>query len=145
MSAASLHEEDKRTSKGGCDLVSAPMKSTAHVDELVHGRVMEIDLHGKLSRHDFEQFVPDTEKLIARYGKIRLLVTMHDFDGWDIGALWEEIKWEAKHFNDMERIAIVGDEGWHQYMASVCQPFTTAKVRYFNLDQIEAAYTWVDA
>ena len=106
---------------------------------------MEIDLHGKLSRHDFEQFVPDTEKLIARYGKIRLLVTMHDFDGWDIGALWEEIKWEAKHFNDMERIAIVGDEGWHQYMASVCQPFTTAKVRYFNLDQIEAAYTWVDA
>ena len=60
------------------------------------------------------------------------------------GALWEEIKWEAKHFNDMERIAIVGDEVWHERMVSVCQPFTTAKVRYFQLDQLEAAYAWVN-
>lgn len=120
------------------------MKSTAHVDELVHGKVFEVDLHGKLSRQDFERIAPDTEALIERYGKIRLLVTMHDFEGWDLGALWEEIKWEARHFHHVERIAIVGDEGWHQKMARLCKSFTTAKIRYFNLRQLDAAYAWVN-
>jgi hypothetical protein len=120
------------------------MRSTEHVDELKHGNVLEVDLHGKLSRRDFEQIGPDTERLISRYGKIRLLVTMQDFDGWDFGALWEELKWEARHFNDIERIALIGDERWHRAMASVCKPFTTAHVRYFTLHELNAAYAWVD-
>ncbi|MDR3402144.1 MAG: STAS/SEC14 domain-containing protein [Chthoniobacter sp.] len=119
------------------------MKTTAHVDELVHGRVLEVNLHGKLSHRDFDQIVPETERLIERYGKIRILVTLHDFEGWDLGAVWEEIKWEAKHFNHMERIAIVGDCRWHKRMASLCGPFTTARVRYFNLDSLDQAYQWV--
>jgi len=120
------------------------MRSTSHVDEVVHGNVFEVDLHGKLTREDFERFVPDTDLLISRYGKIRLLVTLHEFDGWNAGAIWEEIKWEARHFNDIERIAIVGDEQWHKTMASVCKPFTTAHVRYFSLHQLDEAYAWVD-
>jgi len=115
------------------------MRSTVHVDELVHGNILEVDLHGKLSRKDFEQIVPDTDLLISRYGKIRLLVTMRDFDGWDLGAFWEEIKWEAKHFNHIERIALVGDEQWHKAMAKLCKPFTTADVRYFTLHELNAA------
>src|ERR1700761_1886505 len=120
------------------------MKSTAHVDEVTHGRVLEVDLHGRLTRRDFDQLVPDTEKLIARFGKIRLVVTMHDFEGWDIGALWEEIKWEAKHFHHIERIALVGEERWQKRMAAICNSFTTGSVRYFPFSQIEVAYAWVD-
>ena len=67
------------------------MKSTPHVDELIHGKVLEVDLHGKLTREDFERLGPQTDKLIERHGKIRILVTMHDFEGWDAGALWEVI------------------------------------------------------
>lgn len=121
------------------------MKSTTHVDEFVHGRVLEVNLHGKLARRDFDQIVPETERLIERYGKIRILVTLHDFEGWDLGAAWEEIKWEAKHFNHVDRIAIVGDCRWHRRMAGLCNSFTSARVRYFNLDSLDAAYQWVDA
>ncbi|EDY20156.1 UspA domain protein [Chthoniobacter flavus Ellin428] len=121
------------------------MKTTAHVDEFVHGRVLDVNLHGKLSRSDFDHIVPETERLIQKYGKIRILVILHDFDGWDLGATWEEIKWEAKHFNHVDRIAIVGDERWHKRMASLCGSFTTARVHYFALDALDAAYQWVDA
>ena len=121
------------------------MKTSAHVDEFVHGRVLEVNLHGKLAQRDFDQVVPETERLIERYGKIRILVTLHDFEGWDLRAMWEEIKWEAKHFNHVERIAIVGDARWHKRMANLCGPFTTACVRYFNLDSLDEAYQWVDS
>ena len=120
------------------------MRSTAHVNEIAHGRVLEVDLHGKLSRRDFDQIVPDTERLIARYGKIRLLVTMHDFEGWDAGALWEEIKWEAKHFHHIERIALVGDERWQGAMAKSCKSFTIASMCHFHHDELDTATAWVN-
>jgi hypothetical protein len=121
------------------------MTTTQHVDEFVHGRVLEVNLHGKLSRRDFDKIVPETERLIRKFKKIRILVTLHDFEGWDVGAMWDEIKWEAKHFNDVDRIAIVGDCRWHKRMVGLCNAFTTGDVRYFPLDELDAAYQWVDA
>ena len=120
------------------------MNSTAHLDEVVHGRVMEFDLHGKLSREDYEKFVPETERMLREYGALRILVRMQDFHGWDPGAFWADMKWNAKHFNHIERLAIVGERTWHQWMTSFCKPFTTAKVRYFTLDQIEEARRWLN-
>jgi hypothetical protein len=119
------------------------MKATAHVDELTYGNVLEVDLHGKLCREDFERIVPDTERLICQNGKIRILVTMRDFEGWDMGAFWEDLKWEAKHFNDVERLAMVGDEHWQKWMTSFCKPFTTAAVRYFPFERLDEAQEWV--
>jgi hypothetical protein len=120
------------------------MKSTSHVHELVHEKFIEVDLNGKLTREDYEHFVPDTERLIREQGKIRILVTMHDFEGWNAGALWEDIKWDTRHFNDIERLAIVGEEKWQKWMAGFCKPFTTAKVRYFKFDELDAAYSWLE-
>ena len=106
--------------------------------------MLEVDLHGKLSRSDYEWFVPETERLILKHGKIRILVTMHDFEGWDATALWEDIKWNARHFNQIERLAIIGERTWHKWMTGVCRPFTTAEVRYFTLCQLDAARSWIN-
>jgi hypothetical protein len=118
--------------------------NSAHVTEMSHGKILEVDIHGKLDRRDFEMFVPETERLIRLHGKIRILVTMHDFEGWKAGALWEDLKWDVKHFNDIERLAIVGHKDWHKWMAGFCKPFTTAQVRYFTLDEVDAAHQWLN-
>jgi hypothetical protein len=117
---------------------------TAHVAEEIRGRVLEVHLTGKLDRSDYEKFVPQTEEMIKQQGKIRILVEMHDFHGWNAGALWEDLKWDARHFKDIERLAVVGETKWHQWMTSFCKPFTTAKIRYFTPDQIEQARDWVN-
>ncbi len=44
---------------------------------------------------DYAKFVPDAERLIKQFGKIRVLMVMRDFHGWDTGALWEDIKWDS--------------------------------------------------
>jgi hypothetical protein len=120
------------------------MNSTTHVDEQVHGKVMEVVLHGKLGREDYERIVPETETMIRQFGKIRILVIMHDFHGWDARALWEDVKWNARHFNQIERLAIVGEKTWHKWMAAFCKPFTTAQVRYFAPEKIDEARFWLD-
>jgi hypothetical protein len=116
---------------------------TTHVDEKIYGNVMEVHLNGTLTRDDYARFVPDTEALIREHKKIRLLVILDDFHGWDAGALWEDIKWDAKHFDHVERIAFVGETKWQEWMANFCKPFTTARVRYFDHDQIVEARAWL--
>ena len=120
------------------------MNSTTHVDEEVEGKVLEVVLHGKLGREDYERLVPDTERMIREHGKIRILVSMHDFHGWDAGAVWEDIKWNARHFNDIERLAIVGEKTWHHWMTTFCHPFTITQARYFTPDKLDEARAWVE-
>jgi hypothetical protein len=113
----------------------------SHVIETVHGKVLQVNLTGRLDRFDYKRFVPLSEELIRKHGKIRILVTLEDFHGWDGSALWEDVKWDARHFNDVERIAIVGDKAWEHAMAFVCNAFTSAEVRYF--EDPDAAHEWI--
>jgi hypothetical protein len=118
------------------------MAVTLH--EELGGKMLEIELSGKLSRADYEQFVPEVERLIRQHGKLRLLVRMHDFHGWELGALWEDIKFDIRHFRDIERLAFVGDRRWEAGMATFCKPFTTATIRYFDLSKAEEAVHWIN-
>ena len=108
------------------------------------GKFVRVRLSGKLAKEDYERFVPAVERWIQQHGKLRVLVEMHDFHGWDAGALWEDIKFDVHHFRDMERIAMVGESKWQAGMAKFCAPFTTAKIRYFEHGQEEEARRWID-
>jgi len=107
------------------------------------GRIVEIQLGGKLVKEDYHHFVPEVERLVHEHGKLRLLVEMADFHGWTAGALWEDIKFDAKHFSDIGRVAMVGEKKWQEGMAHFCRPFTSAQIRYFNRGEIDAARQWL--
>lgn len=109
------------------------------------GKVLEIHVTGKLEKSDYEKFLPKIETLIQAHGKIRVLLYLHEFLGWTVSALWEDLKFDAKHFNDIERLAIVGESKWHEGMAAFCKPFTTAEIKYFEHDQLPAARQWIQA
>jgi hypothetical protein len=113
------------------------------LEETPAGKIVTLIFKGQISREDYELFVPRLEGLMGRNEKIRLLVELRDFEGWTLGAAWEETKFAVKHFNDIERLAIVGDRQWERGMAQFVKPFTTASVKYFDKDEMDAAKRWV--
>ncbi|MCC9601311.1 STAS/SEC14 domain-containing protein [Stieleria sp. JC731] len=117
---------------------------STNITEVDGGKTIEVHLTGKLSDEDYKRFVPITERRIEEFGKVRLLVVFSDFHGWDAEALWDDIKFDVKHFNDIERLAIVGDSRWEKAMAVFCRPFTTAKIKYFEQTQMADARSWVN-
>jgi hypothetical protein len=104
-----------------------------------------IKLTGKLTKEDYGRFLPEVERLIKDHGKLRMLVQMHDFNGWTAGALWEDIKFDLKHFRDIERLALVGERAWEHGMAVFCKPFTTATIQYFDRTKADQAQSWIHA
>jgi len=105
--------------------------------------ILGFTLSGKLHDDDYKNFVPTLDAAIAAHGKVRLLAHFADFHGWDIHALWDDIKFSATHCNKMDRIALVGDKRWEEWMAKVCRPFTMAHLRYFDASKIEDAWKWL--
>ncbi|HVT30845.1 MAG TPA: STAS/SEC14 domain-containing protein [Lacipirellulaceae bacterium] len=113
------------------------------IHEAANDSYVEVSLSGKLTKDDYEHFVPVVEAAIEKHGKIRLVVALRDFHGWTAGALWEDMKFDWKHFSDIDRLALVGDKKWEAGMAVFCRPFTRAKIRYFDLADIADARQWM--
>lgn len=107
------------------------------------GKVLEVQVSGKLAHEDYQHFVPEFERLVKQHGKIRVLFEMSQFHGWEAKALWDDIKFDMKHFKDIERRAMVGEQKWQKWMAGFCKPFTTAAIRYFDHEQTVAARDWL--
>src|SRR5262245_2365005 len=106
-------------------------------------KVLAFRMSGKLHDEDYKTFVPLVDDAIARSGKVRVLAEFHDFQGWDLHALWDDIKFATTHCTRIERIALVGDKQWEKWMAAVCKPFTLAKVKYFDASEMDAARAWI--
>ena len=101
-------------------------------------------MSGKLHDEDYKQFVPAVEAALKAHGKVRLLAQFEDFHGWDMHAMWDDTKFATKHCADVERIALVGDKKWEEWMAKICRPFTLAKLRYFDVTDANVAWQWLE-
>lgn len=105
-------------------------------------KILAFKLSGKLHDADYQTFVPAVDAA-AKDGKVRLLAQFHDFQGWDLPALWDDIKFSTTHCTKIDRIALVGEKAWEKWMAAVCKPFTMAKIQYFDVAQIAEAKKWL--
>ena len=108
------------------------------------GKVLVVQVSGKLEAANYEHFVPVFERLLRQHGKLRVLFEMDRFHGWEAGALWEDIKFDIHHFADIERLAMVGETKWEHGMAAFCKPFTKATIQYFDHADAAKARKWLE-
>jgi len=113
------------------------------VTEVPSGTIVRLIIKDTLKKEDYEHFVPMVEKIMESRDKIRMVIELRDFKGWSAGAMWEDTKFGLSHFNDIDRLAIVGDKQWEKTMAAFIKPFTTATVKYFDLETLDAANAWI--
>ena len=106
-------------------------------------KIVGFTLSGKLHDQDYQVFVPAVEAALAEQGKLRLLAQFEDFHGWDMHAAWDDLKFGVKHYADFERVAMVGDQVWEEWMAKLCRPFTSAELKYFDSTEQSVALDWL--
>ena len=117
------------------------------IERLNHGSddVLGFKLTGTLHDEDYDRLVPVIDRALQERPKVRLLAWFHDFQGWTATALWDDIAFDATHAKKFERIALVGEKAWQEWMTAVCKPFTSATVKFFDVHEIDDAWAWVEA
>ena len=100
---------------------------------------------GKISDGDFTDVAPKLEHIIAEHGSLRLFADLTEFDGWEWIAAWDKAAFGIKHWGDIVRIALTGDNRWEDLSAKIAGRVMPAEVKYFASDERDDALEWVDS
>lgn len=99
---------------------------------------------------DYEKIHPLIHNIIQTGKKVRWYFEMDDCLISNTVGFWEDGiielnygKMNFTHSEDIEKIAIVGEMKWKEWMQSVMKPFSKATIRYFNLADKEKAIEWI--
>lgn len=108
------------------------------------GRILEVRLLGELTEEDIENATPMLDERIAEHGKLLVLLRLEKFHGWDsLHAIWDHFVLVKHHHAAVERIAIVGNQTWKKFMATMARPFLKAEERYFEPNEHAKASAWL--
>jgi hypothetical protein len=116
---------------------------TSELHQELGGQVLTVRICGKITRDDYRRLAPAFEKAIQEHGKVRVLFEMDDVRRWTAAYLWAKITLDFKQFNDIERVALVGDKALEEGMRFFCKPFASAEARYFQRDERRRAWDWI--
>jgi len=98
---------------------------------------------GKLTKEDYNQLIPILEDMVTQFKTISWYFEMRNFEGWEAGAFAKDLAFDFKHWNDFQKIAMVGVEQWERMLTQAMKPFTTATIKFFTLADAAKAKEWV--
>lgn len=108
------------------------------------GKLISVKITAKLKKAELDRMQAIATEFMKREGKIKILVLLEDFLGWERGADWEDVNFQLEHDRDIEKIAVVGDEKWrHLALAFTGKPFRPVAIEYFTPSQLDQARTWI--
>ncbi len=109
------------------------------------GKTLVVRLTGKATDQDYKKvFIPALENLLKEHGKVRCVYFMDEgFQGWEVGAMWDDAKFGIKHRNDFEKIAVVGGPKWAEWSTKIAAHLVSAEIKTYPADQLDDAWSWV--
>jgi hypothetical protein len=107
------------------------------------GNVLGFKASGKITPTDYEELVPAVEKLIKKMGNIRMLIDLEEFESESVKAWSHDFKFGHEFHDKIDKMAIVGDKKWEEWLTALVDPFYAREAQYFHVDDINAAWDWL--
>ncbi len=112
----------------------------------VSGGVLTLKINGRLTQAELASVQRAGDDIIGTGKKLRVLVLLENFAGWERGGTWNDLECQAERDASIERMAIVGDPEWED-LASMftAKGLRTFPIEYFEPARLAAAQTWLGA
>ncbi len=116
--------------------------------ELLHGfpdNVAAFACHGHLTKSDYETvLIPDIDDKFTRHDKLRVYYEVpSDFDGVELGAVWDDTKLGLSHFRHWERLAVITDVDWIRHATGFFGFLMPGELRVFPTAEAAKARDWI--
>lgn len=105
--------------------------------------LMIVTASGRLSREDIASFATEFEKELQERRNVPMLIDARALEGYEPGALWEDIKFDVAHRGELGPMAVAGDERWKEWGTKLSKPFFKAELRHFGSDRMAQAEAWL--
>jgi hypothetical protein len=105
--------------------------------------VYRINASGTLRKSELDAVQGTVAPALER-GQVRLLIVLEHFQGWERGADWNDMRFYERHGQNVERIAIVGEDKWRaEAQLFLLAGLRAAPVRFFAAGEVEQARGWL--
>jgi hypothetical protein len=106
--------------------------------------VIGVEASGKVTDDDYEKvLVPAVRSVLDAHGRLRLIYVLgDDFDGWSLGAMWEDAKLGLRSPSSWEKVAIVSDSDGVKHMVKAFGWMMPGEVGIFGLSELAWATAW---
>lgn len=106
--------------------------------------VLGLEAVDDVEKEDYQNvIVPAINEAIAQHGKVRVVYVLGpEFDDYEGGAVWEDLKLGARHPASFERMAIVTDASWAGPAVKIFSVLWPGQARAFPLSDLESAKRW---
>lgn len=116
-----------------------------HILSIINDNIIVSKATGKLAKKDINKIHPLIQMILAKGLKVRWYFEMQDFNVYEFNLLLEDLKGDVMYANDYERIAIVGEKKWKNWLTQSMKYFTKAEIEYFNINQKKEAKIWIES
>lgn len=99
----------------------------------------------KLSHKDYiEDLIPKIESALADQTENKFIMDITEFEGWsEIRAAYDDFKTGMKHRKDFDKIAVIGNKKWEEFIIKTFGFFIKAKVKFFYTENNDLAENWI--
>jgi hypothetical protein len=113
----------------------------------VPDNVLAVEAVGKVTEADYESVLaPAVRAKLDAHGKLRFVYVLgEEFDGWTMGAMWQDAQLGASDVKAWEKVAIVTDKDWPRHVVQAFGWMIPGDIRIFGLSDLDAATAWATA
>ncbi len=107
-------------------------------------------IRGRLTYDEWERLNmgddPSTPDAVPADGpKLRVLIMLEDFRGWDSNQRWESLDWVEANDRRLQRLAFVGEERWRDSVELFAlKGLRPVAIEYFGPDDESLARGWLE-
>lgn len=106
-------------------------------------KILSFRIGEKFTQAEMEEYAAEIEEAVATTGQVRLLIIMEKFPKIEPAAFWEDLKFSIKHYDAVERVALVGQPEWEKWYAKLVNLFPFIEVKHFDMAHMQTAYDWL--
>jgi hypothetical protein len=115
--------------------------------ETLSGNTLKVVMPAKLTADDVAEVAQQLDGLIAKAGRIKLLMDLTNFGGWEnmeaFGAHMDQFKFVHERIEHVERIAVITGNPWQHQLFQAITGVLQTQAMAFDKGQEAAAESWL--
>ena len=106
--------------------------------------VIGLQATGEISADDYKNvLVPAIDRALKGGGKVRLVYELGpDYEGFEAGGVWQDLRLGTSHFASFERVALVTDVDWIRRATKAFGFLMPGEIKDFGLGDRADAARW---
>ncbi len=96
-----------------------------------------------IDREQFNEMIDTCTDLIEECGTVRIIERVEQFPRFDLGLIWDDLKFSYENLDRISRCAVVSDSGWVGPYSRLAGLLIPCDIRVFSTDDMQDARDWI--